>query len=239
MSYICKNCGVELEDEMKSCPLCFQTPNKNIDDDVVSPENQKQQQLLQKHGMLYKPRKKLIWEIISITIFSLIIVALSINLILSQRITWSEYPVAICLVIFSYISIFAFLNKSATLKIIGGFVASLVFLLLVDALTGSGLNWVIQLAIPLLFSGNVITALLLFVVQKSKQKGINIIAYIFIAVALYCMCIEAILSFFTPNEGHLLWSIIVVACLFPVAFVLFYVHYRLTKNHRFERTFHL
>ncbi len=239
MSYNCKNCGVELEDEMNNCPLCVQNEDIIANNGFIPYSNDQLSPLFNKPRKMNKPQKKLVWEIISITILSLIIVTFSINLILSGSITWSEYPLAISLIIFSYFSFFSFLNQPTIIKVIGGFIVSSLFLLLLDALTNGGLIWAFKIGIPLLFSANVITVLLLFIFKKSKQKGINLIAYTVIAAAIFCLSIEVILSVIKTNTIHLIWSIIVIASAFPVAAVLLFVHYRLTKNHDFERTFHL
>lgn len=185
-----------------------------------------------------QPQRKFIWEIVSITIFSAVLATLAINLIINGRISWSEYPVALCLIVFSYVSVFAFLDQKAVGAIIGGFFASSVFLLTIDWLTG-GIGWVAKFGIPLLFSGNAVATGLFFVIFLTKKKGVNLIAYFLIAAALFCICIEWILHFFTPGPLHLRWSLIVSACILPVVLVLFYVHYRVMKTRTLERIFHI
>ncbi len=238
MSYFCKNCGVELERDMPICPLCGKTVADSTSEGGLSRPNEMPQPPAQGRKAMNHPQKKIIWEIISVTIFSLLLVTISIDYILNRNITWSEYPVAISLIIFSYVSMFAFLNKNSIVKITGGFVLSSAFMLVVDALTG-GIHWAVELGIPLLFSGNIFTVLLLGIIHISKRKGLNLVAYTLILSALYSLGIEGILSSFKTGSIHLQWSIIVVACVFPVAFVLLFMHYRLVKNRILERVFHL
>lgn len=237
MAY-CKNCGVELEDDMEICPLCGVPAGQQPAEQLQANEPISSQSVVQGQEGMTRPQRKFIWEIVSITIFSAVLATLAINLIINGRITWSEYPVAICLIVFSYVSIFAFLDQKALVAIIGGFLASSVFLLIIDELTG-GIGWIAKFGIPFLFSGNAIATGLFFAIRLTKKKGVNLIAYFFIAAALFCICIEWLLHFFTPEPFHLRWSLIVSACVLPVALVLFYVHYRVMKMGTLERIFHI
>ena len=234
----CKNCGVELEADMLNCPLCGVPAGDRSEAKALPDSTGDGHPSQQTQKKMTGPQKKIIWEVISITILSFIIATLSIDLILNGRISWSEYPVALCLVVFSYISIFTVLDQRAITSLTGGFLASAVFMALFDRLTG-GIAWSVKLGIPLLFSGNLIAAALFFAIRRTRKKGINLIAYFFIAAALYCTCIEGIISYFKTGDVHLRWSLVVIACVLPVAFVLFFVHYRLAKSHILERTFHI
>lgn len=234
----CNNCGVSLDDETTQCPLCHET----VHNDGTQNINRTGAVLANKFSCpprkMTRPQKKIVWEIVSITIISMVVVNVLIDLIINKQITWSQYPVSVCMILFSYISSFAFSKQNTTLKIIFGILASTVSLILVDSLV-DGISWSVKLAIPLLLSGNLIAGLLLVVIKKSKRKGINLIAYFFMAVALYVLCIEAILSIYKTGTIQLYWSIIVLVCMFPVALVLFFVHYRLTKTQNLERIFHI
>jgi hypothetical protein len=63
---ICKNCGVELEDDMMACPLCREPVNGN---DPVNTQVPYGTQTFQGYGEMSKPQKKFTWEIISIIYF--------------------------------------------------------------------------------------------------------------------------------------------------------------------------
>lgn len=232
---LCKTCGVELESDMQSCPLC----NKSTEDENITgmPVNYESPGSARPVKM-NRRQKKLIWEIISITILSFVVVTLSINLILNAKISWSEYPVSFFLVIFSYMSIFTFINKKVWIKLIAGFIMSSLFLVMMDAVSG-GMIWAFKLGIPLLISGNLIIGALILIINFSKRKGINLIAFSFIALALFLLSIEAIISLFRTNTIHMLWSIIVLAIILPVAFILFFVHFRVSKKRTLEKMFHI
>ncbi|HET9826839.1 MAG TPA: hypothetical protein VFP87_15985, partial [Chitinophagaceae bacterium] len=117
---ICKNCGVELEVDMIICPLC----GEPIDDSSSKPN-------LPEYGtqpFLYKemskPQKKFTWEIISLILLSSACATFTVDFIINHYVTWSELPVAICLTIFCYISLFAFWNQTTVIEMAGGFILS-------------------------------------------------------------------------------------------------------------------
>jgi len=234
----CKKCGVELEDNVLNCPLCG-TPVAGDGDNA----NKKNPNINEPYGFqelqkpMNEPQKKFTWEIVSIILLSATIGAVSINLIIENQISWSEYPVAINLVIFSYVSLFAFWKVKTAIRLIGCFFLSSLFLVVLDVLT-SGIDWSLTIGIPLLFTGNLVAALLIIVIQISKYKGINLIAYGFVAAAIQSVFIDGILSFFKTKSFHLGWSLIVIACVVPVVLVLLFIHFRLKKGRRLESIFH-
>lgn len=233
----CKKCGVELEDNMLNCPLCG-TPvadggkvvNRGLS--VVEQYGYKEP-----HRPMNEPQKRFTWEIVSIILVSATIGAVGIDLIINHRISWSEYPIAINLVIFSYVSLFAFWKVNTVIRLVGCFFLSSLFLLGLDMLT-SGIDWSVTIAIPLLFTGNLVVALLVTMIRISRYKGINLIAYGFVAAAIQSVFIDGILSFFKTGSFRLGWSLIVVACVVPVVLVLLFVHFRLKRGRRLESFFH-
>lgn len=107
-----------------------------------------------------------------------------------------------------------------------------------DALTG-GIQWSATLGIPLLFASNLIIALLLVVIRRSKVKGINLIGYSFLGAAALCMITDGIITKFKIGLFQINWSVIVAACTIPVVVVILFVHFRLKKGRSLKRTFHL
>lgn len=189
-------------------------------------------------SQMSRPQRKATWELVSIIIILLILATTLINYIINKEISWSEYPVAVCLIIFSYVSSFAFLNKRREIQLISAFFTASVFIIGLDALTGSE-SWALQLGVPLLFFANMIVMGLLFVFRSSGQRGINLIAYSFLAAALLCISIEATVDRYASGHINLVWSLIVSACLFPVAVVLLFMHFRLKKGRDLNKTFHI
>ncbi|MFC0772632.1 DUF6320 domain-containing protein [Terrimonas alba] len=232
---ICKNCGVQLEADMQHCPLCGQAVKGNgtNEETALYPP-----QPMSGRNKLTEPQKKFTWEIISLILLSAIAATFIIDFIINRKITWSEYPAAISLIIFSYISLFAFSQQNSFLQMLIGFVLSSVSMIVLDALTG-GLSWAIQLGIPLLLATNLIVAVMLAIIRGSKYKGINLLAWAFLGTALLSICIEAILSYYQMKAFRFTWSVIVGGCIVPVVLVLLFVHFRLKKGRSLKKTFHI
>lgn len=228
---ICKNCGVELEPDIDFCPLCMEPVSENISSyktvskPVLEPADK-------------RLHRKAIWELVSIIFLLIIFVTSFLNYFLNKEISWSEYPVALCLISFSYVSGFVFLNKRRKIHIIIAFLASSVLILLLDQLT-DGLQWALRLGIPLLFSVNLVLGSLLLIINSLKQKGINLIAYSILAASLLCILVEVITDLYINGSSHLVWSFIVLACVFPVAAVLLFVHFRMKKGNDLQKIFHI
>src|SRR5690606_16376551 len=134
-----------------------------------------------------------------------------------------------CLIAFSYVSVFTFMIKRTTVQIWAGFISGSVLLFILDNLTG-GRARAVTLGIPLLFFSNLILSAMLNIIHRVKQKGINLIAYGFIAAALLCLFIETILSLSFKEGLRLMWSLIVSACVLPVSALLLFLHYKLKKG---------
>lgn len=233
----CQNCGVELEDDILICPLCGEPVNGDHAAKIQNADYISRQVPFEQTKMS-KPQKKFTWEIVSIILLSGTVANFIVDFFINHGITWSEYTVAIGLTIFSYVSLFAFWDQPTIVEIIGGFAVSSFFLVLLDAFT-SGIDWSIRLAIPLLFAANLILIILIMVIRHSKFKGVNLIAFSFIAATFLCICTDAVLSYFKNHSLQLRWSIIVSACVLPVVVVLFFVHYRMKKGRNLKRTFHI
>ncbi|MCF6407124.1 DUF6320 domain-containing protein [Chitinophaga filiformis] len=231
----CKNCGVELEPDMQICPLCGLSLNEQdgIPDAPTSEKPAAYPELA-----LNQRQRKFTWEIISIILGSGILAAFTVNFILNHGITWSEYIIAVGLIIFCYASVLSLWKKSILPKLACGFFLSSICLLGLDRITGD-ISWSLRLAVPLLLCLNMITLIYIKVVRLAAYKGINLIAYAFLAAAVMCLCTENILSLFSNGAWRLSWSLIVSACVLPVVVVLLFVHFRLRKGRNLGRTFHV
>jgi len=237
-SIICTNCGVELEEDMQYCPLCGE-----MTDSHAQTAKDKQSVLEKESGLLsYKSgrvflTKKAAWAMVSVILLSIILTTGIINFSINKEISWSVLPIAACLIAFSYVSVFTFMIKRTTVQIWAGFISGSVLLFILDNLTG-GRARAVTLGIPLLFFSNLILSAMLNIIHRVKQKGINLIAYGFIAAALLCLFIETILSLSFKEGLRLMWSLIVSACVLPVSALLLFLHYKLKKGRDLIRTFH-
>ena len=227
---ICKECGVELEDGVNVCPLC---------DTPVGEKKPLTRQLEKTDNAVTSDRhllRQILWQITSVLLLSCIVATLIINLSIKGKITWSIYPITICLIIFSYASLLAMWNKRIALQICAGWLISPIVLYIVGLYVNA--DWPIKLALPLLGAVNVIGLLFYFILLAVKVKGLNIVAIMFVAIALLCLVIEGIISIYFTVSIKLQWSVIVSACLLPVTTAITFMYFRTRNNIDLQKIFH-
>ncbi len=83
---ICVNCGVELDDGLKICPLCGKDPENNIEQEPVSDNYPSDIIQLQK-----KENRRYLWELSGILAFSGIAVCTILDLLTGKGLNWSLF----------------------------------------------------------------------------------------------------------------------------------------------------
>jgi hypothetical protein len=238
----CKNCGVELEENMNFCPLC----GKHITDKIPKDKERLQFQKTEPEERLLSDfkelnhiqRRKLFWELSGIILISGMVVTFIIDLIINTGMTWSKFSVSVCLVLFINITLIVFLKKRVLLLLTGSFLSTSVLLILFD-MFNKNKAWGIRFGIPLMFSFYFMVFVLVRLIRASKQRGINLIAYFLIASGILSLCLEGIISFQIKKSIDLYWSLIILASVLPVAAILLFIHYRLRKGTDLKKFFNI
>lgn len=239
---ICNHCGVELDVEMNYCPLCGRKSNipqvtesvKKKSSDSVNHETNS----FDFNSLTVFQKQKIFWELSAIIIGSLILVTLFIDLFTNKQISWSKYIVTIGMVLFLNITMIVFLQKKLFLLLTGCFISTSLLLVLID-MFNNNLGWGLRLGIPIIFFIFVVLYFLIFFIQKSKQKGVNIIAYFLIAIGILGLCIDGIINLHSIETFRLKWSIYLLVSVLPVAGILFFIHYRIKKATDLKKFFHI
>jgi hypothetical protein len=242
MSLICPNCGVELEASMQACPLCnakdFDNPAESDPLTSLTKPTQESKTISEFEKLSPVQKRKLFWELSGIALFSVIVVTLIINLVASKAITWSGYPITACLVLFVNITLFSFLRHHQLFLLCGSFLSNSLLLVLFD-LYNKAIGWGTHLGVPLLFSFYMIVFCITVMLKNSKQKGFNILAWLFVCAGILSFCTDGIVTTYLKDRIAFHWSLIVMVCIIPVAGILFYIHYRLKKGIELRQFFHI
>lgn len=239
----CNYCGVELDVDMNYCPLCGHKSNAP----VVLNEKERIPRKVQvdvagdayDFDELTRPQKlKLVWEITTIVLLSGMVVTTVIDVLFQGSITWSRYTMAAGLFLFAGVSLLVFASKKPFWMAVGFFVSTSLLLFLIDVFNHK-FTWGLRLGIPLSLFVSLVGYLLIVVIAKSKQKGINIIAYSLVAAGIMCLFIEGVVSWYITHGLVLRWSLIVLICVIPVSGILAYIHFRLKRVTNLKRFFNI
>ena len=239
---VCNYCGVELDAEMNYCPLCGHKSNTPVvagrkETNYKKPKETKTE-AYDFVELTQLQKRKIVWELIDIVLVSGVVVSFIIDLFINKQITWSKYTISTGIVLLINISLIIFMQKRMFLLLSGCFISTSLLLLLID-LFNHNIGWGLMLGIPIIFFIYLVVFFLSVLVRKSRQKGINIIAYSLMAAGILCMCIEGIITLHTYNLLKLQWSIIVLISVIPVSGILLYIHYRLKRVTNLKKFFHI
>ncbi len=236
----CKNCGVELEENANFCSLCGKpvSDKNSVKLDYLTSSKTSKTELTDFQKLTKNQRRKIFWEIASMILCSGILIASTINLVGDHAITWSKYIITIGLVLFINITLIVFLSKRLFLLFCLSFLTSATLIFFLDIYTGNT-GWIKKLGIPLLLVGYIIVLFFIVVEKRTRQKGLNLIAYLLIASGLLCVCIDGIISVYTKNCLNLDWSLTVMVSAVLVSFLLLYLHNRLKRVTDLKRFFHI
>lgn len=228
----CKNCGVELEESMEICPLCkLSTRKKEITENQMDTEKSIEQIRDE------NKRKHIIWELLSLTFISGIIITLIINLVISRTLSWSLFSVSSITLIWILVTFFFFLLKRPFYLTLLLLISLSGYLVIIDLLTRP-LNWSLIYGLPMSISLIVIFSLVVIAIKIAKQKGFNVLAIVLFGLSIYSICIELNLNFPRDISPLLSWSIIVVASILPICIILVFFHYRMKKGTDLKKYFH-
>jgi len=238
----CVHCGVELEENMNYCPLCGHPVEKGsvpVREPVHIMGEQSRPKRYFSLGQLNRPQKrKLIWEVLSLIVLSGVTGVVLLNLIFNQAVTWAIYPLVVGLGVFGYASVFTFWYEKSWRQLLGDLSITLVVLFFVDFSDGM-LQWALPVAFPILLGSCLVGVVLYFIARRCRYYGFDMMAYVFVGVAVLMVLIEAVLSLYHTHAFHLDWSIIVLISVIPVDAVLLYIHFRLKKNPDLRKFFHI
>lgn len=238
----CPHCGVELEENANFCSLCGEPLINEHTENLAYLKSRKLLQeeklLVDFHKLTGLQKRKIFWKISAVILIPGIILTLVINLVGNQTILWSKYPATAGLVLLINITLYTFLRKRGILFTTLSFLSTAVLLVLLDIYAG-GSGFELKLGLPMLLAAYITIIVLNFMIRKSKQKGLNMIAYSLFAVGLFCIYTDGIISLYSSGSLHFGWSLIVIVSVLFISVVLLYIHYRLKKVTDLKRFFHI
>jgi len=178
------------------------------------------------------------WEVLSVAFCIAILVLAAVNLFASRRFSWSLYPIASILLLWVEATALLVLGKKHVIRVLLSIFAPLVFLVALGFITGNP-RWALGLAVPIAVLAESLTGAVILAIVRSKQKGLNLIAYVLVAIAALCIGLEVFIDLFSRGAVFFDWAPICAISLLPIAAFLLYLHYRVIKTTNLRRLFHL
>jgi hypothetical protein len=225
---ICEKCGVELGDERKKCPLC----------EPADPQNKRVASAADLFRLSRIENARHLYEITMLLLVSGVIITLAIDAVFVRGMSWSLYTTISIGYLIVFISSLYLLRRRQYLAIVSATAATLAFLWMADILTGNS-GWFRSLAGPLTVTAAALTAVVLFLNSLSRYRGLNLLASILLALAIFVLLTEFLTDRLLTGTCNPQWSVVTAASLFIIAMFFIFIHYRLKRGRSLGRLFHI
>jgi phosphatidylserine synthase len=230
---LCINCGVELDDGLKICPLCGRDPENKGEQEHVSDNYPTRIIQLQK-----KENRRYLWELSGIIAFSGIAVCTILDFLTGKGLNWSLFSDVSLTAAWVILTLYLFAYKRTLTIVIFQLLVILTALFLID-LIATGREWFFPVGLPVTVAGFIAAGTVIVLYRVVHLKGLNIIASAFIALSGFCIITEIIFDKYRKGFVDMQWSLIVAVSVLLVALLLFFYHYRLKMGNRLDSFFHI
>ncbi len=240
MAY-CPKCGIEIDDHVKTCPLCdFTIP------DIYGMQNNKENNKFPKAKNIYPKKIESMRNKFFITVFLLglesILILAAIGIYNHSISTYTTGTIFCLTSAIIYLFLLMGYIHSIKIRVILFGATTIALNLLLDYIDNS-ITWSLTYSLPITLSGVTIFTIMHLVYTKSKHKihFIFIPIYICIGLSIFILIIEAVISLNIYNSLRLTWSLIVFTSLLGFSLMLASLHYKLPEmaKEKMKRIFHV
>lgn len=215
MSY-CVNCGVELADSEKYCPLC--------DTEVINPKKPWSQPASTPYPhrverVLNREAKRFVVGLVSLLLIIPAVISCLANYFVSGSITWAIYVVAACFCVFVYALLPLLQTKLLPLRCwIYDYLCTLFLLAVIDFNSGP-VSWFLRLGLPLT-SACALFALAVILINQSSMPFFHKAAVFMSALGLLVVATELSIKLFLQTAPYVRWSLYALLPCAIIALVL-------------------
>lgn len=235
MSY-CVNCGVELAETEKKCPLCGV---KAVNSAAVNGDDIDQQYPKRIETIESLIDRQFWVKIISIFLAVPALICLACNLLYDGTVSWSLYPIGGITVIWAFcVSPFIFKKPAAIKWIIIDIFAVSLYLYLLEYITNSG-AWFLPVALPIAAGVGMLVLIITLLIQYKKLKYLYIVSAIFFALGLLMIGVEILIDYYFAQTIHIIWSWFVLITCVAVAFIFIFIERKKKLKEELRRRLHI
>jgi hypothetical protein len=178
------------------------------------------------------------FHIVTTVLATPLVVVLLTDVLFGRHVSWSSYVVASLIVAWTYSVTPLLLPRRALAIFAIDLGASAAYLAALDLIAG-GFEWFVPLGLPLIGAVVAVALLIWVLAARAKRIGANLAGYILTGAALICVVTETVVEAYLPKSIYLDWSLVVVVATLPVAGLMFYIHFYLSKHFDFRRRLHV
>jgi len=234
---ICANCGVEIEEGLKRCPLCLSLLGGERENMVEeSPRARIAPPPAGQAGPLTLLR---LWEIVSLFAAISAVVVFAADFAYSMCVTWARYPLASIVFLWAAGSLLILIRTHKLLLLTAETALSAIFLQVLDLLMPED-PWFFPLALPITVVTGALVGGVAVVARALRRRVFAILAVVLFSVGLLLVGIETVVSLHLSGALRLSWSLLVFGCAVPLVGLLFYIQYRMKiTSDELRKIFHL
>ena len=235
MSY-CVNCGVELENSQKSCPLCgvaVKNPEQPYDAGTPKPYSSHIARINR------RVERRFGGVIASVTIAFAAGICIVADMVYSNHADWSLLvAISLGLGLMLFVAPLVF-DRLAPLWFVGMDMAALTgFLYGINRLT-SGEDWFTQLALPVVLSIGALAAVGVVVIRARKLRVFSAIAFVSGLIGTFVLTLQMIVEQFLFGVFHFDWSFFVAIPCFVIALIFTIIARKVNLQEAIIRRLHV
>lgn len=232
MSY-CVNCGVELAESEKSCPLCgvpVQNPAKPWEEPERHPYSRRIDRIAKRAD------KRYFLAVASLVLLIPVLVTVLTDFLTTGTLSWSGYVAGGVMLVLVLIFLPLAFEKPRPYFIIGAdTLVVCLFLLFVAMKTGS--RFFVPLAMPVTVTCGVLCIVCALIFRKTHIGFLVKGAIVFLFAGFYTVCIELFVDFYLRGVLLLNWSPYVMIPCAALALVLLILNKRVRFREELRRRF--
>lgn len=224
----CPRCGIEVDAEVETCPLCGTEIPELEEPEWKYPYYPEYPEKPLVPPITARERGIIAWEVIGVTFAAISLLLLMLNLIINHTVSWSLYPVSSLITALLLITFPIFWPRKPVVIVAGYVITVMIFLLVIDAINGQ-IDWFYQLALPIMFIVLVVTAVLVFLSSKFN-KPLSITGFVLIGISIICLGVDIYTHEIVEGYFAATWSLVVLPPLIVIGLFLIYIQYRISKK---------
>lgn len=219
MSY-CVNCGVKLEQSLKTCPLCH-TPVLNPNELKITDSSLGAGPFATTKGEVEPMKKHDVGLWLTIVFGSTAIACGILNFFAFDHNYWSIPVIGACIILWLFFCPRMFLPQiPVSLNLIISGISVIFYEFSITFMTKSD-RWFYEVCLPITLVLLTLTAISGIVYKFVSSSLIATVLYFFVDVAFLCIAIECYVDKFIGQEIHLFWSAIVFSVCAVISIALF------------------